>query len=63
VHASVEPESGKQVLQATEAEFVYGGIDQASPEPRPKHCSAAILDYRLLIRKEVFADRFNPSVP
>jgi acyl-CoA thioesterase YciA len=36
VHVSVEVERGQEVLQVTEAEVVYVGIDPASPERRPK---------------------------
>src|SRR5216683_2990909 len=36
VHVSVEAERGQQVLQVTEAEVVYVGIDPTSPERRPK---------------------------
>jgi acyl-CoA thioesterase YciA len=36
VHVSVEAERGQQVLQVTEAEVVYVGIDATSPERRPK---------------------------
>ena len=35
VHVSVEAERGQQVLQVTEAEVVYVGIDPASPARRP----------------------------
>jgi acyl-CoA thioesterase YciA len=35
VHVSVEAERGQQVLQVTEAEVVYVGIDPSSPERRP----------------------------
>src|SRR6266852_9447622 len=36
VHVSVEAERGQQVLQVTEAEVVYVGIDPTSPARRPK---------------------------
>jgi acyl-CoA thioesterase YciA len=36
MHISVEAERGDQVLQVTEAEVVYVGIDPDSPERRPK---------------------------
>lgn len=36
VHVSVEAERGQEVLQVTEAEVVYVGIDPISPERRPK---------------------------
>ena len=36
VHVSVEAERGQQILQVTEAEVVYVGIDPTSPERRPK---------------------------
>jgi acyl-CoA thioesterase YciA len=36
VHVNVEVERGQQVLQVTEAEVVYVGIDPASSERRPK---------------------------
>lgn len=36
VHVTVEAERGQQVLQVTEAEVVYVGIDPTSPERRPK---------------------------
>jgi acyl-CoA thioesterase YciA len=35
VHVTVEAERGEQVLQVTEAEVVYVGVDPQSPEPRP----------------------------
>jgi acyl-CoA hydrolase len=35
MHVQVEVDRGQQVLQATEAEVVYVGIDPASPERRP----------------------------
>ena len=36
VHVNVEAERGQQVLQVTEAEVVYVGIDPTSPARRPK---------------------------
>jgi acyl-CoA thioesterase YciA len=36
VHVKVEVERGQEVLQVTEAEVVYVGIDPTSPERRPK---------------------------
>ena len=36
VHVSVEAERGQQILQVTEAEVVYVGIDPTSPQRRPK---------------------------
>ena len=36
VHVSVEAERGQQVLQVTEAEVVYVGIDPTNPARRPK---------------------------
>jgi acyl-CoA thioesterase YciA len=36
VHVNVEAERGQQVLQVTEAEVVYVGIDPTSPERRPQ---------------------------
>ena len=36
VHVSVEAERGQQILQVTEAEVVYVGIDPTSPERRPR---------------------------
>jgi acyl-CoA thioesterase YciA len=36
VHVNVEAERGQQILQVTEAEVVYVGIDPTSPERRPK---------------------------
>src|SRR5205085_429912 len=36
VHVSVEVERGQEVLQVTEAEVVYVGIDPASQDRRPK---------------------------
>jgi acyl-CoA thioesterase YciA len=36
VHVNVEAERGQELLQVTEAEVVYVGIDPASPERRPK---------------------------
>jgi acyl-CoA thioesterase YciA len=36
VQVCVEAERGEQVLQVTEAEVVYVGIDPSSPERRPK---------------------------
>jgi acyl-CoA thioesterase YciA len=35
MHVSVEAERGTEVLQVTEAEVVYVGIDPTSPERRP----------------------------
>ena len=35
MHVSVEVERGTEVLQVTEAEVVYVGIDPTSPERRP----------------------------
>ncbi len=35
MHVSVEAERGKEVLQVTEAEVVYVGIDPQSRQPRP----------------------------
>jgi acyl-CoA thioesterase YciA len=35
MHISVEAERGQQVLQVTEAEVVYVGINPNSPERRP----------------------------
>jgi acyl-CoA thioesterase YciA len=35
MHVSVEAERGQEVLQVTEAEVVYVGIDPKAPEPRP----------------------------
>jgi len=35
MHVSVEAERGKEVLQVTEAEVVYVGIDPDTREPRP----------------------------
>ncbi len=35
VHVAVEAERAGQILQVTEAEIVYVGIDAASPERRP----------------------------
>ena len=35
MHISVEVERGTEVLQVTEAEVVYVGIDPTSPERRP----------------------------
>ncbi|HLJ93792.1 MAG TPA: hotdog domain-containing protein [Gemmataceae bacterium] len=36
VHVNVEAERGQQVLDVTEAEVVYVGIDPSNPERRPK---------------------------
>ena len=36
MHVNVEAERGTEVLQVTEAEVVYVGIDPTSPERRPK---------------------------
>jgi acyl-CoA thioesterase YciA len=36
VHVNVEAERGQQILQVTEAEVVYVGVDPASSERRPK---------------------------
>jgi acyl-CoA thioesterase YciA len=36
VHVNVEAERGQEVLQVTEAEVVYVGIDPTSPERRPR---------------------------
>ena len=36
MHVSVEAERGQQVLQVTEAEVVYVGIDATTPARRPK---------------------------
>ena len=36
VHVSVEAERGQQILQVTEAEVVYVGIDPTSAQRRPK---------------------------
>jgi acyl-CoA thioesterase YciA len=36
VHVSVEALRGPQVLQVTEAELVYVGVDLSTPERRPK---------------------------
>jgi acyl-CoA thioesterase YciA len=36
VHVTVEVDRGETVLQVTEAEVVYVGIDPTSPERRPK---------------------------
>jgi acyl-CoA thioesterase YciA len=36
VHVSVEVERGQQVLQVTEAEVVYVGVEPDGPERRPK---------------------------
>jgi acyl-CoA thioesterase YciA len=36
VHIQVEAERGREVLQVTEAEVVYVGIDPSSPSRRPK---------------------------
>jgi acyl-CoA thioesterase YciA len=36
VHVSVEAERGQQILQVTEAEVVYVGIDPTNPQRRPK---------------------------
>ena len=36
VQVSVEAERGAEVLQVTEAEVVYVGVDLSSPERRPK---------------------------
>jgi acyl-CoA thioesterase YciA len=36
MHVTVEVERGNEVLQVTEAEVVYVGIDLTSPERRPK---------------------------
>src|SRR5438309_5925365 len=36
MHVSVEAERGQQVLQVTEAEVVYVGIDPTSAQRRPK---------------------------
>jgi acyl-CoA thioesterase YciA len=36
MHVSVEVERGTQVIQVTEAEVVYVGIDPHSPERRPR---------------------------
>jgi acyl-CoA thioesterase YciA len=36
VQVSVEAERGQQVLQVTEAEVVYVGVDPSTPERRPK---------------------------
>jgi acyl-CoA thioesterase YciA len=35
VHVNVEAERGGQVLQVTEAEVVYAGVDLSTPERRP----------------------------
>src|SRR5579885_2168832 len=35
MHVAVEAERGRDVLQVTEAEVVYVGLDPNSPEPRP----------------------------
>jgi acyl-CoA thioesterase YciA len=35
MHVAVEAERGKEVLQVTEAEIVYVGIDPDTREPRP----------------------------
>jgi acyl-CoA thioesterase YciA len=35
IHVSVEVERGQQILQVTEAEVVYVGIDPSSPDRRP----------------------------
>jgi acyl-CoA thioesterase YciA len=35
VHVNVEAERGARVLQVTEAEVVYVGVDRASPERKP----------------------------
>jgi acyl-CoA thioesterase YciA len=35
MHVSVEVERGKEVLQVTEAEVVYVGVDPNSPERKP----------------------------
>ena len=35
MHVSVEAERGEEVLQVTEAEVVYVGVDPSSPERRP----------------------------
>jgi acyl-CoA thioesterase YciA len=35
MHVSVEVERGKEVLQVTEAEVVYVGIDPKTPERKP----------------------------
>ncbi len=36
VHVNVEAERGQQILDVTEAEVVYVGIDPTNPERRPK---------------------------
>jgi acyl-CoA thioesterase YciA len=36
IHIRVEAERGKEVIQVTEAEAVYVGIDLSTPERRPK---------------------------
>jgi acyl-CoA thioesterase YciA len=36
VHVNVEADRGEEVLQVTEAEVVYVGIDPSSPERRPR---------------------------
>jgi acyl-CoA thioesterase YciA len=36
VHVTVEAERGEQVLQVTEAEVVYVGVDMSTPDRRPK---------------------------
>jgi hypothetical protein len=35
MHINVEAERGREILQVTEAEVVYVGIDPESPERRP----------------------------
>jgi acyl-CoA thioesterase YciA len=36
VHVEVQAERGKEILQVTEAEVVYVGIDPTSPDRRPR---------------------------
>ncbi len=36
IHVNVEAERGREILQVTEAELVYVGVDLTTPERRPK---------------------------